>query len=102
MDFRKIYNATMQVLFRIAFNVVEEREVAEDIVHDAYIKMTEKKSAFTSMDLVKYWLIRVVRNASYNYVKRRNSERRVYEKILYSDPQEGDSEDVLALRKDTK
>ena len=61
-DFRKVYNATMQPLFKVAYRIVNDEEAAEDLVHDSYIKANEKALVFPSMDDAKYWLIRVVKN----------------------------------------
>ena len=84
-DFKKIYDATMTLLFKVAFRVVNDQEVAEDLVHDSYIKANEKEMIFTTMNDATYWLIRVVKNASLNYVKRKGREQRAYQKALYED-----------------
>lgn len=85
VDFRKIYDATMSLLFKVAFRVVNDQEVAEDLVHDSYIKANEKEMVFPSMNDATYWLIRVVKNAALNYVKRKGREQRAYQKALYED-----------------
>lgn len=97
-DFRKIYNAVMQLLFRISFRVVNEEEVAEDLVHDSLIKMREKKLVFPSMDDAKYWLIRVVKNASLNYAKRKTRERKAYERALREDTRKAESGETELLK----
>ena len=74
-DFRTIYDATMQMLYRISYRIVNDEEAAEDLAHDSLIKANEKKLVFPSINDAKYWLIRVVKNASLNYVKRKNRER---------------------------
>ena len=84
-DFRTIYDATMQMLYRISYRIVNDEEAAEDLAHDSLIKANEKKLVFPSINDAKYWLIRVVKNASLNYVKRKNRERKAYEKALYED-----------------
>lgn len=84
-DFKKIYDATMTLLFKVAFRVVNDQEVAEDLVHDSYIKANEKEMIFPTMNDATYWLIRVVKNASLNYVKRKGREQRAYQKALYED-----------------
>ena len=61
MDFRKIYEATMSLLFKVAIRVVNDPEVAEDLVHDSYIKASEKEMVFPSMNDATFWLIRVVK-----------------------------------------
>ena len=87
-DFKKIYDATMQLLYKISYRVVNDEEAAEDLVHDSLIKMNEKELVFPSLDDAKYWLIRVVKNASLNYAKRKTRERKAYEKVLYEQKSE--------------
>ncbi len=60
-DFRKIYESAMQILFKVSYRIVGDEEAAEDLVHDALIKMHEKGLEFPSYDDAKYWLIRVVK-----------------------------------------
>lgn len=96
-DFRKIYDSTMQLLFKIAVKIVDEDEAAEDIVHDSYIKANEKKMVFPTMNDATFWLIRVVKNASLNYAKRKVREAKAYQKALYEGKQhfEGGEHDLL-------
>lgn len=84
-DFKIIYDATMQMLYRISYRIVNDEEAAEDLAHDSLIKANEKKLVFPSINDAKYWLIRVVKNASLNYVKRKARERKAYEKALYEE-----------------
>ena len=84
-DFKTIYDACMQMLFKISYRIVNDEEAAEDLVHDSLIKANEKCLVFPSLNDCKYWLIRVVKNASLNYVKRKDRERKAYEKVLYED-----------------
>ena len=101
-DFKKIYDATMQLLYKISYRVVNDEEAAEDLVHDSLIKMNEKELVFPSLDDAKYWLIRVVKNASLNYAKRKTRERKAYEKVLREDKRESVSGEVELLRKETQ
>jgi len=100
-DFKTIYTATMPVLFKIAFRIAGTEEAAEDLCHDALIKMTEKDMQFPSINDAKYWLIRVVKNASLNYAKRKGRERRAYERALKEDHRVVDSGETELLKGDT-
>ena len=100
-DFRKIYNAVMQTLFRISYRIVNDEEAAEDLVHDSLIKMRERKLVFPSLDDAKFWLIRVVKNASLNYAKRKVREKRAYERALREDTRKAESGEVELLKADT-
>lgn len=81
-DFRKIYMHTASLLHRVARKIVNDEEAAEDLVHDSFIKMHEKAMVFPSENDAKFWLIRVVHNASINYANRKKRERKSYEKVL--------------------
>jgi RNA polymerase sigma-70 factor (ECF subfamily) len=101
-DFKTIYDATMQVIFKVAYRVVGEPEAAEDIAHDSFIKMNEKALEFPSIDDAKYWLIRVVKNASLNYAKRRSHEQQVYARALYEDRRQSESGETNYLKAETR
>jgi len=101
VDFKKIYDASMQMLFKIAFKIVNDEEAAEDLVHDSLIKANEKGLTFPSINDAKYWLIRVVKNASLNYVKRKDRERKAYEKVLYEDHRKSESGETDLLKQET-
>lgn len=100
-DFKKIYLATMPVLFKIALRIAGNEEAAEDLCHDALIKMTEKDMQFPSPNDAKYWLIRVVKNASLNYAKRKGRERKAYERALREDRRIMDSGETILLKEDS-
>ncbi len=100
-DFKMIYDTSMQMLFRISFRIVNDEEAAEDLVHDSLIKANEKGLVFPSLNDAKYWLIRVVKNAALNYVKRKERERKAYEKVLYEDNHNFDSGETKLLKKDS-
>ncbi len=100
-DFKKLYDATMQLLFRISYRVVNDEEAAEDLVHDSYIKANEKKMLFPSMDDAKFWLIRVVKNASLNYAKRKAREAKAYHKALYEGRRHVESGEIDLLKAET-
>jgi len=101
-DFRKIYDATMQMLFKVSYRIVNDEEAAEDLVHDSLIKMSEKGMIFPSLNDAKFWLIRVVKNASLNYAKRKGREKKAYEKALYEDQRKQDSGEIDLLKTETR
>lgn len=100
-DFRAIYDECMQMLFKISYRIVNDEEAAEDLVHDSLIKANEKCLVFPSLNDAKYWLIRVVKNASLNYIKRKDRERKAYEKVLYEDHRKAESGETDLLKQDS-
>ena len=97
-DFKRIYDATMALLFKISYRVVNDEEAAEDLAHDSLMKMHEKELVFPSIDDAKYWLIRVVKNASFNYAKRKGREKKAYEKALHEDTRKVESGEIELLK----
>jgi len=79
-DLRRLYDATAPMLVRVACRIAGSEEAAEDIVHDAFVQIVQKRLPFPSLDDAKYWLIRVVKNGALNYAKRRGREARAYER----------------------
>ena len=100
-DFRKVYNAVMPLLFKVSYRILNDEEAAEDLAHDSLIKMHEKEAVFPSLDDAKYWLIRVVKNASLNYAKRKTRERKAYERVLKEDRRKIDSGETELLKTET-
>ena len=101
-DFKKIYDETMQLLFKISYRIVNDEEAAEDLAHDSLIKANEKKLVFPTLNDAKFWLIRVVKNASLNYALRKKRERNAYQKVLYEDKRQQTSGETDYLRKETQ
>ena len=101
VDFKTIYDAAMQMLFKISYRIVTDEEVAEDLAHDSLIKANEKAIVFPTVNDAKFWLIRVVKNASLNYVKRKERERKAYEKVLYESHRKPESGEIDLLKKDS-
>ncbi len=101
-DFREIYNETFALLYKVSWRVVNDEEAAEDLVHDSYIKANEKKMVFPSLDDAKFWLIRVVKNASLNYAKRKTRETKAYHRVLYESKKSAESADTALLKEDAK
>lgn len=91
----------MPVLFKVSVRIAGNEEAAEDLCHDALIKMTEKEMQFPSVNDAKYWLIRVVKNASLNYAKRKGRERKAYERALKEDRRTVDSGETVLLKEDS-
>ena len=92
----------MPLLYKISYRVVGDEEAAEDLVHDSLIKANEKDLVFPSMDDAKFWLIRVVKNASLNYAKRKTREKKAYEKALREDTRKVDSGETELLKAEAK
>lgn len=80
--FKRIYDEVFPIVARVVYRVCNDQEVTEELCHDAFIKLYERIDQFPDTDQAKYWLIRVAKNHALNHVKRKQRERRAYEKVL--------------------
>lgn len=65
-EYIKKYRGTV---FRLAYSVVKNREDADDITQDAFMRLYRSREEFASGDNVKAWLIRVTINLSKDLLK---------------------------------
>lgn len=99
--FREVYETLYPLIFRIAFRITGSIPLAEDLCHEAFIKYFERQAALPDMDQTKYWLIRVVKNLSFNLEKRKRRERAAYEKYCKQSPESACSEEDELVRAET-
>lgn len=64
------YEKYAAFLCNYAYNYLNEREAAEDIVQDVFQRIIEKNVRFTNEETVKNYLLNAVRNACVNYLKK--------------------------------
>jgi RNA polymerase sigma-70 factor, ECF subfamily len=74
-SFDDVYERLFPTIYHVAFRVTGSREIAEDLCHEAFIKLMERPSLLPDLDQSKYWLLRVVKNLSLNYEKKKSRER---------------------------
>lgn len=101
-DFRRLYDAVYTALFKVACAITGDADAAEDLAHDAFIKAAERHAVFPSVDDAKFWLIRVVKNAALNYVKRRSREQRALSRALFEGAREAESSEAAFLKQETR
>ncbi len=102
LSFEKVYETLYPVLFRVAYRIAGSQEKAEDLCHEAFIKYYERNQAFPDLDQTKYWLIRVVKNLTLNYEKKKSRERKAYQRFKKSRPQFSEPADVEIIREEEK
>jgi len=100
-NFRRLYDSAFQILFRVAYRVTNSAEAAEDLCQDSFFRLYEKRMVFPNPEEAKYWLIRVVKNASLNYAKRKERERKAYQRAFKEDYRQVETGEGLLVRKET-
>jgi RNA polymerase sigma-70 factor (ECF subfamily) len=101
-EFRKLYDTVFPILFRVACRITNNEEAAEDLCQEAFFRLYEKNMVFPNPEEAKYWLIRVVKNAALNYVKRKDRERKAYQKAFREETRSSDTGEKDLLKKETR
>ena len=100
-EFKRLYDSAFPVLFRVAFRVTNSSEAAEDLCQESFFRLYERNMVFPNPEEAKYWLIRVVKNASLNYAKRKDRERKAYQRAFREDHRQEETGEGLLVKKET-
>ncbi len=96
-SFKNMYNTVFPVLIRIAYHISGDMEVSEDLCQEAFIRYYRRGIPFPTTNQAKYWLIRVVKNLSLNYIKKKTREKRAYNIIARDSNQSAESGETLLI-----
>jgi len=99
--FEEVYRSLFPTIFRVSYRITGDKGIAEDLCHEAFIKYYEKQGLLPDIEQAKYWLIRVVRNISLNYEKRRIRERKAYTRFKNADIDYEESGEEKLIREET-
>ncbi len=80
-----LLNKYKNMVFTLALNILRNREDAEELTQDAFVKAFNALSSFKGESLFSTWLYRIVINASINKKKLNNVKLLVDEKELADD-----------------
>ena len=100
--FSRLYTTVFPILFRVACRITGSEEAAEDLCQEAFFRYHEKGMSFPNSDEAKYWLIRVVKNSALNYAKRKERERRAYQKAFREDNRAAQNGESDLLQKEAR
>ena len=100
-EFRRLYDSCFPVIFRVAYRIANSHEAAEDLCQESFFRLYEKNMVFRQPEEAKYWLIRVVKNASLNYAKRKERERKAHQRAFREDTRQQESGEGLLIKKET-
>jgi len=100
-EFKRLYDSAFPILFRVAFRITNSKEAAEDLCQESFFRLYEKNMVFPNPEEAKYWLIRVVKNAALNYAKRKERERKAYQRAFREDDRKEETGEGLLVKKET-
>ena len=100
--FDSVYEALYPILFRISYRITGSRTKAEDLCHEAFIKYLQREQPLPDIEQTKYWLIRVLKNISLNYEKKRAREKRAYGRLQKNAPQYSNDSEQEFFKEQTR
>lgn len=83
--FQQLYEKYHQDLFQFLFYMVKNRETAEDLMQEVYIKVLINYKKFEGKSSEKTWLYSIARNTAIDYFrKQRNWKQRLFSNFDWS------------------
>lgn len=83
----ELYDRYASTLFPIAVRILRERTEAEDILHDAFVVVSERASQYApERGSVVAWLVTLVRNLSIDRSRRRDRRSTLAREVLPHEP----------------
>ncbi|MBN8675050.1 MAG: sigma-70 family RNA polymerase sigma factor [Chitinophagales bacterium] len=74
-DFERLVDKYQSAVFRIAIGLLHNKEDAEEIVQDVFIKVYRSLSSFDAKAAFSTWLYRVTVNASLNVLSKKKRQK---------------------------
>ncbi len=100
--FNTVYQEVFPLVLKVSYGITMDLDIAEDICQEAFIKFFHHSTPFPSSEQAKYWLLRVVKNLSFNYFKRKKRERRAVENYFFLPKPSGGTGEEELLRSETE
>ncbi len=99
--FSTIYKENYRDLIRVSYHITKNMEAAEDACQETFIKLYNRIEEFPKVEEIKFWLIRVVKNYSFNYLEHEKVKTRAFDKIKQEPTYTDDTGEKHLLKKET-
>jgi RNA polymerase sigma factor (sigma-70 family) len=76
MTFKEIFDKYNKLVYNLAMQYVQQKENAEEITQDVFVKIHEKLSSFQQQSDIKTWIYRITINQSLDFIKAQKSRKR--------------------------
>ncbi len=67
--YKKIFDEYYPAIRSFAYSFIQDDNINEDIVQDAFMKLWERREQFTTLEVIKSYLYTIVKNDSLNYIR---------------------------------
>ncbi|MDY4053186.1 MAG: sigma-70 family RNA polymerase sigma factor, partial [Bacilli bacterium] len=94
--FEIVYNEYEKLIYYIAFSITRNKENAEEVVQDTFLRMFNSIDNYTDKGKFKEWLTEIARNISKNKVTRDKEKNTIYDdEIIGSAKSEKSNIDII-------
>ncbi len=76
--FENLYHAYKTLVFNVALNYLQNIEDAEEVTQDVFVKVYHSMGNFNQKSSYKTWIYRITINRCLDYLKQKNSKKRLY------------------------
>lgn len=96
-----IYNDTKSFVYSTIFKMVNDKQKAEDLMQDVFIRIFEKRKKFNNQSSIKTWIYRIAINYTLNDIKKnRRFLNKIFKYEFFSYVANDDCEDQERLKKE--
>jgi RNA polymerase sigma-70 factor (ECF subfamily) len=98
ITFEQLFNEHYDSLYYYVYSIVNDADVAKDIVNDSFLEIWNRKRVLDISYSLKYFLYKVAKNKSLNYLRKLKVEKRYIETNIGApdvEEENVDYEDVL-------
>jgi len=98
--FEKVYKEIFPLVIKVSYHITKDMDAAQDVCQEAFIKLYNRADGFPGVEDAKFWLIRVVKNLSFNYLEHEKVKIRAFDKIKHLPSFSDDTGEKQLLKKD--
>jgi RNA polymerase sigma-70 factor (family 1) len=98
ISIRQLYDLHYRPLCYFADKLINDKQEAEDIAVDTFLKLLRKKADFNSLSDIKSFLFTAARNACFDFLRKNKTKNRSFQELSYlSTPQEQFGEEEMII-----
>ena len=99
-----LYNGHYHMMFAVSYNILHDKELAEDAVSTVLVKLIDKVQYLMMLDqsVLRSYIISAVKNTSINVAEKRSMEQKestIFENETENEPSSPDDVEYMVLQK---
>ena len=96
-SFSELYDAYVDMVYNLSLNYLQNKEEAEEVTQDVFLKAYEKLDSFDGKSSHKTWIYRIAINQCLDYIKSKKRQKRFGFHIPLFFSKKGEEERSLEL-----